>query len=136
MLLFCWYDIIMSYIAVKSQIILSIKKKKTTDRRFGLYETSVLQGGNLDVEKKEEIWLNPMTKSPMPIESNLERSDGVTSAFKLMRFNRLTGFQPSNLPQKLCNHKDAHLTKLWMIVLIENEGQQQTRAERSSKWST
>ena len=69
-------------------------------------------------EKKEEIWLSPMTKAPTPIEksknqgdniktppktsitqrlrTDLGRSVGVTIATQLVWLNRFTGSQPSN----------------------------------------
>ena len=81
-------------------------------------------------EKKEEIWLSPMTKTPTPAEMpkgqsdntnnattssitqrlriDLGRSVGVHTATRLVW---LTGVraQPSNSPQQLCNQKDTHL---------------------------
>ena len=69
-------------------------------------------------EKKEEIWLSPMTKAPIPTEeskkqpdntktppktsivqrlrTDLRRSVGVTIATQLVWLNRFTGFQHSH----------------------------------------
>ena len=69
-------------------------------------------------EKKEEIWLSPMTKAPIPTEkfkkqrdntktppktsitqrsrTDLGRSVGVTTATKLVWLNRFTGSRPSH----------------------------------------
>ena len=71
-------------------------------------------------EKKEDIWLSPMTKAPTPTEkakkqrdntqappktlitqrlrTDLGRSVGVTTATQLVWLNRFTGSQPSNNP--------------------------------------
>ena len=69
-------------------------------------------------EKKEEIWLSPMTKAPTPnekskkqrdntktpqktsitqrLQTDLGRSAGVTIATQLVWLNRYTGSQPSH----------------------------------------
>ena len=84
-------------------------------------------------EKKEEIWLSPMTKAPTPakiskgqsdntqkrkkrhknsitqrLRTDLGRSIGVTTATQLVW---LTGLQtqPSHFPQQPCNQKDTNL---------------------------
>ena len=80
-------------------------------------------------EKKEEIWLSPVTKAPTPIEmpkgsdntttpqkssstqqlrTDLGRSVGVTTATQLVWLTGLRA-QPSHFPQQLCNQKDTHL---------------------------
>ena len=84
-------------------------------------------------EKKEEIWLSPMTKAPTPakmskgqsdntnnatktsiiqrLRTDLGRSGGVTTATQLVWLTGLRA-QPSHSPQKPCNQKDKHL-KIW-----------------------
>ena len=69
-------------------------------------------------EKKEEIWLSPMTKAITPTEKSKKQCDntntppkssitrrlrtvlglliGVTTATQLVRLNQFTGTQPSN----------------------------------------
>ena len=85
---------------------------------------------SLEREKKEEIWLGPMTKAPTPAEkskgqsdntnnatkssitqrlrTDLGRSVGVNTATKLMLFTGLRA-QPYHFPQQKCNQKDSHL---------------------------
>ena len=43
------------------------------------------------------------------LRTDLERSAEVTSAIQLVWLNRFMGFQPSHLPQKLCNDNDTNL---------------------------
>ena len=74
--------------------------------------------GEAEEERKEEIWLSPMTKSPTPTEKSKKqldntktppktsitqwlrtyfgRSVGVTEATQLVWLNRFTGSQPSH----------------------------------------
>ena len=81
-------------------------------------------------EKKEEIWLSPMTKAPtqaeMPkgqsdntnnatkssitqvLRTDLGRLVGVTTATQLLWLTDLRA-QPSHFPQQPCNQKDTHL---------------------------
>ena len=76
-------------------------------------------------EKKEEIWLSPVTKTPTPTEqskkqrdniktppktlitqllrTDLGRSVGVTAVTQLVWLNQFTSAQPSHSPQKSCN---------------------------------
>ena len=82
------------------------------------------------LERKEEIWLSPMTKAPTPTEkpkkqrdntqtpqktsitqrlqTDLRRSAGVRIATQQVWLNRLMGYQPSHLPQPLCNRRHEH----------------------------
>ena len=76
-------------------------------------------------EKKEEIWLSPVTKTPTHTEqskkqrdnlktppktlitqllrTDLGRSVGVTAVTQLVWLNQFTSAQPSHSPQKKCN---------------------------------
>ena len=76
-------------------------------------------------EKKEEIWLSPVTKTPTPTEqskkqrdniktppktlitqllrTDLGRSVGVTAVTQLVWLNQFMSAQPSHSPQKLFN---------------------------------
>ena len=104
---------------------------------------------NICREKKEGIWLGPMTKTPTPTEKSkkqrentktppqtsiiqrlridLGRSVGVKTATQLVWLNRLTGSQPSHSPQQLCTrrHEYADFILQWaerwiQIVSKEN----------------
>ena len=79
-------------------------------------------------EKKKEIRLRPITKNPISTENSkingqhknaTKKFDYTTMAdrlrtvtwsniIQLVWLNRLTGTQPSHLPQKPCNQKDTH----------------------------
>ena len=85
----------------------------------------------LSEEKREAIWLSPMTKAHSPTEKSKEQRDniktppktsiaqrlwtdlgrsvGVTAVTPLVWLNRFTSAQPSHLPQQPCNQKDTHL---------------------------
>ena len=89
------------------------------------------ESGRVGIEKKEEIWLSPVTKPPTPTEqskkqrdniktppktlitqllpTDLGRSVGVTAVTQLVRLDRFTSVQPSHLPQQPCNQMDTHL---------------------------
>ena len=57
-------------------------------------------------EKKEDIWLGPMTKAPTPPEKSKKQRDNIKTATKnfdykkianqLVWLNRLTGSEPSH----------------------------------------
>ena len=51
----------------------------------------------------------PLTSIKQRLQTDLERSVGVTTTTLLMWLNRFTSAQPSNLPHEPCNHKNTHL---------------------------
>ena len=79
------------------------------------------------IEKKEEIWLSPMTKTPTPAEMPKGQSDNTNNAKRSSITQRLrtdlgrsvgvtqlvwlTWFTgpPSHSPQQPCNQKDTRL---------------------------
>ena len=97
------------------------------------------------IEKKKEIWLSPMTKTPSTTEkskkqrdntktppktsitqrlrTDLGRSVGVTIATQLVWLNRFMGSQPSHSPQQLCNrgYEDAGMilqsAEIWKCIV-------------------
>ena len=83
----------------------------------------------IEKEKKEEIWLSPVTKAPTPTEKSKKQRDNIKNATKtfitqrlrtdlgrsveviavtpLAWLNRFTSAQPSHLSQQPCNQKDT-----------------------------
>ena len=51
----------------------------------------------------------PKTSITQRLQTDLGRSVGVTTVIQLVWLNRITGTQPSRLPQKPCNQKDKHI---------------------------